>query len=181
MRKCGFHFLAARTRLIPAALRGACRTHIPGALSISLGAVPGLARGLGHMAPTYVVGSRDRRPTACAARTSPSFCKLQRGLGAAALERVRRIHIRTRSLFPKTAPRFLGTRSRRKKKPPAPEARAAKFCCVRAPIRRAARRLPCRSAHGCGRGSAEPRRTRPEPSSRRTRSPNAAEQRTALP
>ena len=33
---------------------------IPGALSISKGAVPGLVRGLGHMAPTYVVGSRDR-------------------------------------------------------------------------------------------------------------------------
>ncbi len=36
-------------------------------LSISKGAVPGLARGLGHMAPTYFVGSRDRHPTAIAA------------------------------------------------------------------------------------------------------------------
>ena len=34
-----------------------------------MGAVPGLARGLGHMAPTYSVGSRDRRPTAHVART----------------------------------------------------------------------------------------------------------------
>jgi len=33
-----------------------------------MGAVPGLARGLGHMAPTYVVGSRDRCPTAHVAR-----------------------------------------------------------------------------------------------------------------
>jgi hypothetical protein len=37
------------------------------ALSIPKGAVPGLARGLGHMAPTYIVGSRDRYPTAIAA------------------------------------------------------------------------------------------------------------------
>src|SRR6476661_2612576 len=29
------------------------RSHIPGALSILTGAVPGRARGLGHMAPTY--------------------------------------------------------------------------------------------------------------------------------
>src|SRR5262249_59988958 len=29
------------------------RSHIPGALSILKGAVPGRARGLGHMAPTY--------------------------------------------------------------------------------------------------------------------------------
>jgi 5-formyltetrahydrofolate cyclo-ligase len=35
-------------------------THIPGALSILRGAVPGLVRGPGHTAPTYVVGSRDR-------------------------------------------------------------------------------------------------------------------------
>src|SRR5208282_4998133 len=34
-----------------------------------MGAVPGLARGLGQMAPTYSVGSRDRRPTAHVART----------------------------------------------------------------------------------------------------------------
>ena len=33
---------------------------IPGALSILKGAVPGLARGLEHTAPTYAVGSRDR-------------------------------------------------------------------------------------------------------------------------
>src|SRR5690606_6001619 len=33
---------------------------IPGASSIAKGAVPGRARGLGHMAPTYFVGSRDR-------------------------------------------------------------------------------------------------------------------------
>ena len=41
----------------------------PGALSILKGAVPDLARGLDHMAPTYVVGSRDRCPTAHVART----------------------------------------------------------------------------------------------------------------
>src|SRR5215213_4042547 len=35
-------------------------THIPGALSISKGAVPGPVPGPGHTAPTYVVGSRDR-------------------------------------------------------------------------------------------------------------------------
>jgi hypothetical protein len=39
-------------------------------LSISKGAVPGLSRGLGHTAPTYIVGSRDRYPTAIAARAS---------------------------------------------------------------------------------------------------------------
>jgi hypothetical protein len=36
------------------------RLHIPGALSISQGAVPVQARGLEHMAPTYSVGTRDR-------------------------------------------------------------------------------------------------------------------------
>ena len=40
---------------------------IPGALSIPKGAVPVLDRGLEHTAPTYVVGSRDRCPTAIAA------------------------------------------------------------------------------------------------------------------
>jgi 5-formyltetrahydrofolate cyclo-ligase len=39
----------------------------PRGLTILKGAVPGLARGLGHTAPTYSVGSRDRRPTAIAA------------------------------------------------------------------------------------------------------------------
>lgn len=42
---------------------------IPGALSILKGAVPDQARGLGHMAPTYFVGSRGRYPTVFAART----------------------------------------------------------------------------------------------------------------
>src|SRR5204863_1487110 len=32
---------------------GRVRSHIPGALSILKGAVPGRARGSGHMAPTY--------------------------------------------------------------------------------------------------------------------------------
>ena len=36
------------------------KLHIPGALSISQGAVPVSARGLKHMAPTYSVGTRDR-------------------------------------------------------------------------------------------------------------------------
>ena len=39
----------------------------PRGLTILKGAVPGLARGLGYTAPTYFVGSRDRRPTAIAA------------------------------------------------------------------------------------------------------------------
>ena len=39
----------------------------PRGLTILKGAVPGLARGLGYTAPTYSVGSRDRRPTAIAA------------------------------------------------------------------------------------------------------------------
>ena len=42
-------------------------------------------------------------------------------------------------------------------------------------------RLPCRSVAGCSSGVAAPRRTRLGPSSRRTRSPNAAEPRTVLP
>ena len=43
---------------------------IPGALSILKGAVPDRTRGSGHMAPTYLVGSRDRqRLTAKVART----------------------------------------------------------------------------------------------------------------
>jgi hypothetical protein len=37
-----------------AELRGASGAIIPGALSILKGAVPGQARGLGHMAPTYM-------------------------------------------------------------------------------------------------------------------------------
>jgi len=41
------HYIAA------AELRGASGDKIPGALSILKGAVPGRARGLGHMAPTY--------------------------------------------------------------------------------------------------------------------------------
>lgn len=41
-------------------LRGATKSNNPGALSILKGAVPGLAPGLGHTAPTYAVGSRDR-------------------------------------------------------------------------------------------------------------------------
>src|SRR3984893_14475830 len=56
-----------------AELRGACWISIPGALSISKGAVPGLAHGLGHTAPTYAVGSRDRYPTAIAAPRLPIF------------------------------------------------------------------------------------------------------------
>jgi hypothetical protein len=38
------------------------RRRIPGALSISKGAVPGRARGLGHTAPTYVVGIPGSKP-----------------------------------------------------------------------------------------------------------------------
>ncbi len=46
-----------------------CGDIIPGALPIFKGTVPVLARGLGHTVPTYVVGSRDRKPsTANAAR-----------------------------------------------------------------------------------------------------------------
>ena len=48
-----------------------------------MGAVPGLARGLGHMAPTYVVGSRDRCPTALVARTLlPCYCSRMSDLKA---------------------------------------------------------------------------------------------------
>jgi 5-formyltetrahydrofolate cyclo-ligase len=43
----------------------------PRGLTILKGAVPGLARGLGHTAPTYFVGSRDRHLTAIAAPRSP--------------------------------------------------------------------------------------------------------------
>jgi hypothetical protein len=39
--------------IFAAGLRGASGDTIPGALSILKGAVPGRARGLGHMAPTY--------------------------------------------------------------------------------------------------------------------------------
>src|ERR1700675_164387 len=63
----GLSFRPVTPYIAWAELRGACWISIPGALSISKGAVPGLARGLGHMAPTYVVGSRDRYPTAIAA------------------------------------------------------------------------------------------------------------------
>ncbi len=49
---------------------GCVRIVFPGALSISTGAVPDLAPGLGHTAPTYFVGSRDRNPTAIAAPRS---------------------------------------------------------------------------------------------------------------
>ena len=46
---------------------------IPGALPILKGAVPDRARGPGYTAPTYFVGSRDRkRLTAKAARPFPS-------------------------------------------------------------------------------------------------------------
>ncbi len=47
------------------------REIIPRGLTISKGAVPGLAPGLGHTAPTYSVGSRDRNPTAIAAPRLP--------------------------------------------------------------------------------------------------------------
>ena len=43
-----FHYISA------AGLRGASGDIIPGALSILKGAVSGRARGLGHMAPTYL-------------------------------------------------------------------------------------------------------------------------------
>lgn len=71
-----------------AVLRGACWTLFPGALSISLGAVPALVRGLGHMAPTYVVGTRDRCPTAFVARASSNMKPSSKAqLRAGALER----------------------------------------------------------------------------------------------
>jgi hypothetical protein len=40
--------------IFTAGLRGALGDIIPGALSILKGAVPGRARGFGHMAPTYL-------------------------------------------------------------------------------------------------------------------------------
>ena len=49
MASCAFaHYIGE------AGLRGALGAHIPGALSILKGAVPDRARGLGHMAPTYL-------------------------------------------------------------------------------------------------------------------------------
>src|SRR5512133_3905269 len=48
--------IADSTYIGVAVLRGSCWTLFPGALSLSLGAVPALVRGLGHMAPTYCVG-----------------------------------------------------------------------------------------------------------------------------
>jgi 5-formyltetrahydrofolate cyclo-ligase len=61
-----------------------CVGSFPGALSISTGAVPGLARGLGHMAPTYFVGSRDRHSTAIAAPRSPLPLRTAPNMQAAA-------------------------------------------------------------------------------------------------
>ncbi len=65
-----------------AGLRGTCRTYIPRGLIDPKGAVPGLVRGLGHTAPTYVVGfpgstSHDPGgsallPICCARRRSSS-------------------------------------------------------------------------------------------------------------
>src|SRR6185295_12323192 len=47
------------------------RSHIPGALSILKGAVPGRARGLGHMAPTYF--RREPGIDASTAEAAPHF------------------------------------------------------------------------------------------------------------
>jgi hypothetical protein len=53
--KCPLLALDAPTHYIDeAGLRGACGAIFPGALSILTGAVPVRARGLGHMAPTYL-------------------------------------------------------------------------------------------------------------------------------
>jgi 5-formyltetrahydrofolate cyclo-ligase len=49
------------------------RIKFPGALSISTGAVPVLARGLGYTAPTYFVGSRDRIPRPSWPRAFPNL------------------------------------------------------------------------------------------------------------
>ena len=73
-----------------AELRGACRINIPGALSISEGAVPGLARGLGHTAPTYLVGSRDRHPTAIAAPRSHACFLLEESFSLPQNQRLER-------------------------------------------------------------------------------------------
>src|SRR3954471_20145325 len=48
------------------------RSHIPGALSILKGAVPGRARGLGHMAPTYF--RREPGIATPAANAAPHSC-----------------------------------------------------------------------------------------------------------
>src|ERR1700760_2125447 len=60
------------------------RSHIPGALSILKGAVPGRARGLGHMAPTYFRREPGiDTPTAIAARTfHPSASRASRACAA---------------------------------------------------------------------------------------------------
>jgi hypothetical protein len=53
-----------------AVLRRASGDQFPGALTIPKGAVPDLARGLGHTAPTYFVGfPGSPSPTALVART----------------------------------------------------------------------------------------------------------------
>src|SRR6516165_11829907 len=62
MRGCALHYSCGAARRV--------RSHIPGALSILKGAVPDRARGLGHMAPTYlgrepgIERSDDRRGSA---------------------------------------------------------------------------------------------------------------------
>ena len=62
VRRCALHYSCGAARRV--------RSHIPGALSILKGAVPDRARGLGHMAPTYlgrepgIESSDDRRGSA---------------------------------------------------------------------------------------------------------------------
>src|SRR3984893_1516170 len=109
-------FPAVFPYIILAELRGACWISIPGALSISKGAVPGLARGLGHTAPTYIVGSRDRYPTAIAAPRLPSSRRLRHvphqagparaGFGAAGRDehRGRRLRRASRGRRPRPRP-----------------------------------------------------------------------------
>src|SRR6516162_11505175 len=69
MRGCALHYSCGAARRV--------RSHIPGALSILKGAVPDRARGLGHMAPTYlgrepgIERSDGRRGSALSMRASP--------------------------------------------------------------------------------------------------------------
>ncbi len=88
-----------------AGLRGAFGVQFPGALRSSTGAVPGRARGLGHMAPTYLCrfpGSALRRPSrlrtlslrvVARCRSSRVVMKSADGLAATGLPAWRRISI----------------------------------------------------------------------------------------
>lgn len=67
------------------------RIHIPGALIDPKGAVPDRTRGSGHMAPTYVVGSRDRKNPSVAVDRTFHILLASFGSGAPSLYSIRPI------------------------------------------------------------------------------------------